>query len=79
MKRTIAVILAAILCLSLLAACGGGGGGGSNTQAEKKSVVLLGSNYGDKSFFDSARTGVPSFCSAPIMATSHSLTPPEPA
>ncbi|MCL2167437.1 MAG: BMP family ABC transporter substrate-binding protein, partial [Clostridiales bacterium] len=58
MKRTIAVILAAILCLSILAACGGGGGGGSNTQAEKKSVVLLGSNYGDKSFFDSARTGV---------------------
>lgn len=57
MKKAIAIILAATLCLTFLAACGGDSGGGAQSSG-KKSVILLGTNYGDKSFFDSAKTGV---------------------
>lgn len=71
MKRFLAIMLAAVMALSLMAGCGGTtppasqSGGGSQTTpppAEPNSVLkvanLVNGNLGDKSFFDSAEAGL---------------------
>ncbi len=55
MKKVISLIIATIMISMSIAACGGNSGSGDSS---KQKVVLLGTQYGDKSFFDSAKSGV---------------------
>ena len=56
MKKYLAVLLAAVLCLGSLSGCGGKNG--AQEQKEIKKIAYLCSNLGDKSFNDVAWEGV---------------------
>ena len=58
MKKLLALVLAGVMAFSLVA-CGGGETGGEATDGEEKlDVILVCSQLGDKSFNDSADTGL---------------------
>jgi len=56
MKKYFAILMATLMLLVLVAACGDDSSGGDGDGL--KHVMLLGSNFGDRSFFDSAAGGI---------------------
>lgn len=57
-KKIISLVLASVLTMSMLAGCGEKASTPEGEKSDKLKVTLLGAGYGDKSFWDSAKTGV---------------------
>ena len=56
MKKIIALVLCAVLCVGLLSACGEKQTNGDNNSDLKLALVVAGT-FGDRSFYDSSKEG----------------------
>ena len=57
MRKMIAVILSAVLALSLLAGCASGAPAKDDTRSGLTVALVVAGTFGDRSFYDSSKAG----------------------